>query len=87
MRVFVPSKIKDLNVKVFIFDMITNWNEAKALVKHISCDCKYKFNSTTCNSNRKWSNEINNVSIRIIVHAKKVIVGILAYVLLRIVSI
>ena len=36
---------KDLHVKVF--NMITN--EAKTLVKHISSDCKCKFNSTTCN--------------------------------------
>ena len=26
--------------------MITNKNEAKTMVKHISCDCKSKFNST-----------------------------------------
>ena len=24
----------------------------KKFVKHISCDCKCKFNSTTCNSNQ-----------------------------------
>ena len=27
------------------------------LSKHISCDCKCKFNSTTCNSNQKWNND------------------------------
>ena len=32
--------------------MITNKNEAKAMTKHISCGCKCKFNSTTCNSKR-----------------------------------
>ena len=32
-----------------IRDMITNRNEAKTVVKHISCDCKRKFNSTRCN--------------------------------------
>ena len=37
--------------------MITNKNEAKAMIKHISCDCKYKFNSTICNSNQKWDNK------------------------------
>ena len=30
--------------------MITNENETKTMTKHISCDCKCKFNSTTCNS-------------------------------------
>ena len=26
------------------------------MVKHISCNCKYKFSSTTCNSNQTWNN-------------------------------
>ena len=34
-----------------------NRNEVKTLVKHISCDCKLKFDSATCNSNQKWNNE------------------------------
>ena len=37
--------------------MITNKNEAKAMIEHISCDCKCKFNSTRCNSKQKWNNE------------------------------
>ena len=37
--------------------MITNINEAKTMVKHISCDCTCKFNSTTCDSSQKWNNE------------------------------
>ena len=37
--------------------MITNKNEGKAIKKHISRDCKSKFNSTTCNSNQKWNNK------------------------------
>ena len=37
--------------------MITRTNEDKMLVKHISCDCKWKFNSLTCNSNQKWNND------------------------------
>ena len=48
-KICVPSKTEDVNNKVF--NMIKNRNEAKALVKHISCDRKCKFNSTTCNSN------------------------------------
>ena len=27
------------------------------MAKHISCDCKCKFNSTTFNSNQKWNNK------------------------------
>ena len=45
-KICVPSKTKDVNVEVF--NTITKINEAKTLVKHISCDCKRKFNSTTC---------------------------------------
>ena len=37
--------------------MITNKNEAKPMTKHISCDCKFKFSSTKCNSNQKWNNK------------------------------
>ena len=37
--------------------MITRIYEAKTLIKHISCDCKYKFNSETCNPNQKWNND------------------------------
>ena len=33
--------------------MITRINEARTLVKHISCDCKCKFNGMACNSNQK----------------------------------
>ena len=43
MKICVPNKTKDVNVKVF--NMITNKREAKTLTKHISCDCKCKFNS------------------------------------------
>ena len=50
-KIYVPSEIKDGNVKVL--NMITRTNEAKALIKHISCDYKCKFNRLTCNSNQK----------------------------------
>ena len=50
-KIFTPKETKDINVKAFT--MITNKNEAKAMIKHISCD----FNSTTCNSNQKQNNK------------------------------
>ena len=55
MKICVPSKTKDINLKAF--NMITNRNQGKTSVKHISCDCKCKFNSTTFNSNQNWNNE------------------------------
>ena len=51
----LSAKICVPNVKVF--NMITKMNETKSLIKYISCDCKCKFNGTTCNSNEKWNNE------------------------------
>ena len=48
-------KKKGINVKES--NTIKNKNEAKRMVKHISCDCKCKFNSTTCNLNQKWINK------------------------------
>ena len=36
--------------------MVTRKNESKTLAKHISCKCKCKFDSSKCNSNRKWNN-------------------------------
>ena len=50
-KICVPREKKEINVKAF--NMITNKNEAKALIEHISCDCKFKFNSTVCNSYEK----------------------------------
>ena len=43
------------NVKVF--NMIRRINEVKTLEKYVSCDCKYKFNSLTWDSNQKWNND------------------------------
>ena len=51
----VQGKTKNTNVKAF--NMERRINETKRLVKYISCDCKCKFNSTTCNSNHKWNND------------------------------
>ena len=48
-KICVLSKTKGTHIKAF--NMITNRFEVKTLVKHISCDCKCKFNSTTFNSN------------------------------------
>ena len=49
-KIWVSKEAKDIHVKVF--NRITNKNEAKPMEKHISCDFKCKFNSTTCNSKK-----------------------------------
>ena len=40
-KIFVPNKTEDLNVKVF--NKITKLNESKTLMKHISRNCRCKF--------------------------------------------
>ena len=48
-RVCVPNKTE--NLKLSVFDMITGINETKILTKHISCECKCKFDVRKCDSN------------------------------------
>ena len=45
---------QDLNIHVI--NMITGVNESKILTKHVSCQCKCKFDGRKCNSNQKWNN-------------------------------
>ena len=37
--------------------MIARINESKTLSKHISCECKCKFDDRKCNSSHKWNND------------------------------
>ena len=59
----------------------------KAFVKHISCDCKYKFNSAKCSSKKKVNSNKCQYEYEKIVLPKKIIVGIQAHVYLRILGI
>ena len=54
-KVCVPNKTEDLNLSVF--NMITGINESKTLTKHISCECKCKFDGRSCNSDQWWNND------------------------------
>ena len=67
--------------------MITNKNESKTMVKHVSYDWKCKFNNTICNWNQNVITKHVNVNVKIIVNAKDIIVGILAHLFLRTASI
>ena len=55
LKTCVSKEKKDINVKAF--NMIPCQDEAKAMTGHISCDCKWKFNSASCNLNQKWNNK------------------------------
>ena len=73
--------------KTKIFNMITIKNKPKEMTKHISCGYKYKCNCATCNSNQNDIMKRVNVSVKIIVRARKIIVGVLAHLFVRIASI
>ena len=70
--------------------MITGTNESKTLVKHISCNGRCKFDGRKCNSKQNWNNDkcqrkckkqLNTV------YRKRIMLGILAYVLVRVTKI
>ena len=68
-KICVSKETKDIYVKGF--NMATNKSEAKPMKKHISFDCKCKFNSTPCNPNQKWKIKHINVNVKIIRSEKK----------------
>ena len=72
-KVFIPNKLEDLNPSAF--KMIKRINKSKALTKHISCECKYKFGGITINV---------NVSGKTIIYVKKIMFGILLHVIVKI---
>ena len=82
---YAASEKNEIDVRAV--NMNTKINEAKTLVKHISCDCKYKFDSTTCNSNRKWNSELCQCECKNYRTSKKIKVGIIVHVFVRVASI
>ena len=52
-RICVPNKIEEVNWKEF--SIIKEINESKTWIKHISCNCRCKFDSRKCNSKQKWN--------------------------------
>ena len=54
-KIYVLSKLKGANVKVF--NTKTRTDQWKTFQKHISCGFKCKLNSTRWNSNQKWNKE------------------------------
>ena len=54
-KVCAPNKAEDLNLSVF--NMNTGINESKTLAKHISCNCKCKFDGRKCNLHQWWNND------------------------------
>ena len=40
-----------------MFNIITGINESKTLTRHISCECKCRFDGRKCNSNQWWNRD------------------------------
>ena len=73
-KVCVPNKGEDLNVSVF--NMITEMNELQTLTKHISYQCKCKFDG-------RKHNEITiniDVTVKNIIYGKKIMFRIVLHV-------
>ena len=49
----VPSKVKDINAKVF--NLISGLNETRYLVQHELYECKCRLNESVFNSKKKWN--------------------------------
>ena len=47
--------------------------------KHIPCECKFKFSSTTCNTNQQWNNKTCQCECKNYRKCKKKFGGILAH--------
>ena len=64
----VPNKTEDL--KLSVFKMITGKNVSKTLAKHISCECKCKFNGRKFNSNQWWYNNKSSYECKNLMYMK-----------------
>ena len=70
-KVCVPSKTEDWNLSAL--NIVTGINESKTLAKHISCECKCKFEGGNCNSIQINGEIMINVDVNVknIIYMKK----------------
>ena len=80
-KVCVPNKTEDLNLSVF--SMITRINESKTLTKHISCECKCKFDGKNVIETHGGITINVDMSVKNIMCVKKIIFAILLHVVVR----
>ena len=55
-EVCVPNKTEDLNLNVSNMTAGINESKHKTLTKHVSCECKCRFDGRKCNSGQWWNN-------------------------------
>ena len=80
-KLCVSSETEDLNPRVF--NMIAGINKSKTLKKHISCESKCIFDGRKCNSNQKWNIDNIGSSVKNTVYVKKIIIGIMLHVVVK----
>ena len=51
------NTLNDLSNKAYVPNKTEDLNGPKILTKHISCECKYKFDGRKCNLNQMWNND------------------------------
>ena len=84
-KIYLPKETKDINVKTF--NMITKKNEAKTITNifHVIVNANSLVQHVVQIKNGIMKHV--NVSVKIIAHAKKIITGILAHALVKIVNV
>ena len=51
------NTFNDLSNKAYVPNKTEDLNGSKILTKHVSCECKYKFDGRKRNLNQKWNND------------------------------
>ena len=77
-KVCVPNKTEDLNLSVF--NMITGINKSKTLTKHISCECKCRFDGKNVIQINGGITINVDKSVKKFMYVKKIMFGILLHV-------
>ena len=54
-KLCVPNIIKRVNIKVYNF--LTRLNETRNILRHESCKCVCRLNSSVCNSKKIWNSD------------------------------
>ena len=80
-KVSLPNKTEDSNLSML--NIITGIDESRTLTKHVSCQCKCKFDGRRYNLNYWKNNENANVSVKNIMYVQKIMLSILLHVLVK----
>ena len=81
-KVCIPNKTEDLNLSMF--NMITEINESKKLPKHLSCECKCRFDGKiVIQINGRRTINVD-VSVKNIISVKEIMFGILVHAVVKI---